>query len=266
MNHDDEDDVLAGVDLERWRVPPPPDMREAILLRALAPTPKRRRTGWLIAGVVLANAAIAAVIAIVISRPPTQITVLRPAGNPIDPNVQELLRRLDDEHRELEQRLAEVDELRKLVAQLAEKLRQFEERTKLQPVARKDSDVPPPAATASCDEVSCVLDNYRNACCARYKQGAAVSPKIDVPEALDRQMIAEGIAAVRGNVDACRAASSAKGVVKVFIRVSGDGSVSNIEVARTPDPVLASCVASAVRSAKFARTQHGGSFSYPFVF
>ena len=266
MTHDDDDDLLAGVDLERWRVPPPPDLRDAILLRSLAPAPKRRRVGWLIAAVVLANAAIAAIIAIVISGSPTRITELRPAGNPVDPNIQEILRRLDEEHRQLEQRLAEVEELRTLVKQLAERLDRFELRTKLQPTARKDHDAVS-SETASCDEVSCVLDDYRGACCAKLRrEGVAPPPKSALPEALDRAMIATGIQAVRAQVDSCRTSSSAKGKVKVTIRVDFSGSVTEVVVLTTPDAGLGSCVASAVAKAKFDKTRTGGSFSYPFVF
>jgi outer membrane biosynthesis protein TonB len=48
--------------------------------------------------------------------------------------------------------------------------------------------------------------------------------------------------------------------------VSGGGSVSNVSVETTPDSALGACVAAAVQKASFAKTQNGGSFSYPFVF
>jgi len=37
-------------------------------------------------------------------------------------------------------------------------------------------------------------------------------------------------------------------------------------VETTPDAALGACVAAAVQKASFAKTQTGGSFSYPFVF
>jgi len=50
------------------------------------------------------------------------------------------------------------------------------------------------------------------------------------------------------------------------VQVGGDGRVSNVAVETTPDPALGACVAAAVQKASFAKTQNGGSFSYPFVF
>jgi TonB family protein len=56
------------------------------------------------------------------------------------------------------------------------------------------------------------------------------------------------------------------GKVKVHVKVGGDGRVSSVAVETTPDPGLGSCVQAAVQRASFAKTQSGGSFSYPFVF
>lgn len=79
-------------------------------------------------------------------------------------------------------------------------------------------------------------------------------------------MISSGIAAVKARVTSCGDKSSAKGKVKVHVKVGGDGHVSNVSVETTPDPGLGSCVAAAVQKASFSKTQNGGSFSYPFVF
>lgn len=146
-------------------------------------------------------------------------------------------------------------------------------------VARAEPKAEPKAAPAaasgggSCDEVSCVLNNYDGACCAKFKKkgggggGApAASHNSDLPDALDRSMISAGIAAVKARVSTCGDRSSAKGKVKVHVKVGGDGRVSDVSVETTPDPSLGSCVKAAVQRATFAKTQSGGSFSYPFVF
>ena len=146
-------------------------------------------------------------------------------------------------------------------------------------VARAEPKAEPKAAPAaasgggSCDEVSCVLNNYDGACCAKFKKkgggggGApAASHNSDLPDALDRSMISAGIAAVKARVSTCGDKSSAKGKVKVHVKVGGDGRVSDVSVETTPDPSLGSCVKAAVQRATFAKTQSGGSFSYPFVF
>jgi len=50
------------------------------------------------------------------------------------------------------------------------------------------------------------------------------------------------------------------------VKVSPDGSVASVAVRNTPDPGLGNCVAGVMQTAKFARTQNGGSFAYPFPF
>jgi TonB family protein len=79
-------------------------------------------------------------------------------------------------------------------------------------------------------------------------------------------MISDGVAKVKGRAQACGDKSPAKGQVKVAVKVNPDGSVGSVTVRNTPDPGLGSCVAAAMQSARFARTQTGGSFAYPFQF
>ncbi len=88
----------------------------------------------------------------------------------------------------------------------------------------------------------------------------------DLPDALDRAMISDGVNKVKAKVMACGSKSSAKGQVKVSVKVGGDGGVSNVDDKNTPDSALGNCGAAAMKSARFAKTQNGGSFSYPFVF
>ncbi len=126
---------------------------------------------------------------------------------------------------------------------------------------------------AGCDEVSCVLNNYEGACCSKFKKskGGSTSSKPsssggDLPESLDRAMISDGVAKVKARVMACGDRSSAKGQVKVSVKVNPDGGVSSVSVKTTPDASLGSCVQSAMQKASFKKTQNGGSFGYPFVF
>jgi outer membrane biosynthesis protein TonB len=141
---------------------------------------------------------------------------------------------------------------------------------------RKPAETKPAdSGGGSCDEVSCVLNNYEGTCCQKFRKGGSrpssggSSPRSggsDLPERLDRAMISEGVARVKSRVMACGSKSSAKGQVKVSVKVSPSGSISSVSVASTPDPGLGSCVASAMRGASFRKTQSGGSFGYPFVF
>ena len=101
--------------------------------------------------------------------------------------------------------------------------------------------------------------------------GMVEAPDATVPQdapvlaTLDRQMITNGMGAVKPSVMAC-ARGDVKGVVKVKINVSPAGTPAVVTVLTTPDPDLGECVAAAIRLARFAKTQNGGSFTFPFMF
>jgi len=293
MTHDDpHEDLLASIDLHAWRVPPPAAIAgPSLVMRALAPSaaPRRRpRLGWILAAIVLVNAAIATIIVIVLARPPVprQTVMVQPAGGtPVDAQVRDLLQRLEEEQRQLEARLDEIKQLRALVTELSDKVHKFEEadakreRTVPKPPAhptgarddREPAPVPAPGPAPTvdetCDEVSCVLNNNTPSCCAKYKKDAPVAPVVTGPPvALERQGISNGIMSVKASVSACGTHATAHGIVKVRVRVAASGLVTNVEVDSTPDAALGACVAKVVERAVFPRTQTGGSFSYPFVF
>ena len=144
---------------------------------------------------------------------------------------------------------------------------------KVDPKKPVEKPVEKPAA-GGCDEVSCVLSNYEGACCAKYKKGGSTKPtgttppaaNSGLPESLDRGMIAEGVGPVKAKVMSCGDKSSAKGTVKVSVKVNPDGGVASVSVKATPDPGLGNCVSSAMSRARFKKTQTGGTFGYPFVF
>lgn len=121
-----------------------------------------------------------------------------------------------------------------------------------------------------CDEVSCILDKYRQACCARFKPAepdpVVEKPSSGLPEKLDKVMVQEGMGSIKPAVIACGEQNPARGTVKVSVKVSPAGKIQSVGVAATPDPALGACVAAAVKLAKFPETDEGGSFGYPFVF
>lgn len=280
MTHDDDagEDALDRINLHAWRVPPPSaDDRSAILARALAPAAptKRARMPWMFVALAIGNVVLAAIIVIVIvivPRPaPTTVTV-QPAGGggSVDAETSKLLRRLAQEQRELERRLADVQQLRAAVEQLSERVRQCEQADRREPPGPKPRREPPaPSELGGCDEVGCVLSNYEGACCAKFRRGAQPTrpaPSPALPDTLTREMISSAIAAIRAQVLACDRDATAKGTVKVRVRVRGEGRVTSVLVEKDSEPGLGVCVASVVQKATFAKTHHGGSFSYPFVF
>jgi hypothetical protein len=289
--HDDAgEDLLARIDLRAWRVPPATVDRAALLGRALSPigAPRKRpRIGWILAAVVLVNAAIATLIVIVLAPAPTQRTVIaEPAGGgSVDAQVRELLQRLEQEQRELEEKLSEIEELRTLVLELSEKVRHYEQQDdkRDRPRPKRDRQRPPvdrrpvnpfdaaESERGSCDEVSCVLTNYADACCARFRSPNRPSPHITslpdtLPRTLDRGAITQAIAAIRSRAAACASLSAAKGKVVVRIVVTPRGDISKLQIDATPDPVLGKCIADVLRHVVFPRTLEGGAFTYPFVF
>jgi hypothetical protein len=259
----EDEDLLAGIDLNAWQAPPPvPVDRSSLLGRALSPAtaPARRpRLRWLVAGIVLANAAVATLIVILLARPEPKRTVVtvQPAGG-VDPRVAELQQRLDADQRELEARAAVMKAQQDVMVELQEKVRQCEARDRT--IEKQPENTPtaqPPAPAEACDEVSCVLNNYEGGCCLKYRRQPGL------PEALDRAAISKGIASVKASVAAC---TGATGIVKIHARVSPDGPVTSVSVVATPDAALGICVKNAVERAVFPKTQNGGSFTYPFVF
>ena len=258
----DDDDLLAGVDLHAWQVPPPvAAQRPAILVRALAPAERpRRRIGWLVAGAVALNAAVVAILLVVL-RPPAPAPTL-PAGG--DGRVQLLLAKLRAEQAELERRLAEIKELRATIEQLSEKVRSYEEKTKTVSPPRPTEKPRQGNSALPCDEVSCVLSNYEGPCCQKYRKSDAPPPP--TPKDLDRAAISAGIASVRAEVRACGANVTMRETVKLRVRVAPSGLVSSVSTEARTDATLAACVTKAVNGAVFPTTVNGGNFTYPFEF
>jgi hypothetical protein len=107
-----------------------------------------------------------------------------------------------------------------------------------------------------------VLDYFARPCCEPFKPRA----KSALPYELDKPMVTAGISKVKASVIRCGEQASAKGIVKIDLVVGGDGRVQSASVSDAPDAALGECVAAAVRRAAFAKTEKGGSFTYPFAF
>ena len=87
------------------------------------------------------------------------------------------------------------------------------------------------------------------------------------PLELDKTLIRVGIERFRPQVIACgEKAEGVTGTVTLSVSVNPAGVVTAVSVASSPNADLGACVAGVIRKATFAKTQTGGSFSYPFVF
>ncbi|HEY1555064.1 MAG TPA: molybdopterin-binding protein [Kofleriaceae bacterium] len=130
-----------------------------------------------------------------------------------------------------------------------------------------DAPAPTPTADEGCDQVSCVLSHYERECCAPYKPAEPPpSRPAGPPDGLDRTMVQTGMAEVKPLISQCGDRAATKGTVKLHVEVDAAGAVTAADVRETPNAALGACVAAAARTAQFARTQHGGSFTYPYVF
>ncbi len=133
----------------------------------------------------------------------------------------------------------------------------------------KPAPEPKPAKGGSCDEVTCLVTPGA-ACCRKFakKSGGDSGSKgssSNLPEKLSRRDISSGIGRVKGRVSSCGDKHSGKGTVKVKIKIGGNGKVTSAQ-ASGGSSALRSCVTSAVKRAKFPKTQKGMSVTYPFVF
>ena len=133
------------------------------------------------------------------------------------------------------------------------------------PTAAPPDAAPVVVADGECDETACVMENYARACCARFKPANTDVQPI-APDSLAKSQIRTGMERVRAAVIECGAKANVSGTVKVSVVVDGEGVVQGVDVQATPDAALGTCVAGAVRKARFAKTANGGSFTYPFVF
>src|SRR5450432_701039 len=93
-------------------------------------------------------------------------------------------------------------------------------------------DDAPPAAKAidDCDEVSCVLEDYERACCKKFDKRSKPPEVTHAPETLDRHMITTGVQSAKQAIAACGDRSSTKGIVKAHVVVAPSGRPSSVRV------------------------------------
>jgi hypothetical protein len=89
----------------------------------------------------------------------------------------------------------------------------------------------------------------------------------------DRALIVAGITAVKNRISDCGVKFPTGGTVKVRVVVDPDGVVTKADLGSTaqsgpidPSTDLEKCVVDTIKTATFASTMSGGSFSYPFHF
>jgi hypothetical protein len=254
MMEDNNESLLAEVDLHVWRVPPPaPIDRASLLGRALAPSiapPRASRLGWILAAIVVVNAAIATLIVIITRPDPVPALMLPAGGGGVDARVHELLQQLEQREREFKQKLAEIQELHRLITELGRKIEESEKALRdLTPRRVPERPTPPRRV---------------------IETGPPDPPRKEVTppstQALDRVAISNAMSAVKSQIAACGQRSTTSGTVKVRVRVAPDGSVTSVMVDIPDDPVLVRCVTVVIQTARFPRTLQGGAFSYPFMF
>jgi predicted Zn finger-like uncharacterized protein len=140
-----------------------------------------------------------------------------------------------------------------------------------EPKPPKPPKEPVEAKGGSCDEVTCLVDPGK-ACCKKYNKGGSTSSSSSsssknssLPEKPTRGDITSGIGKVRGRVNSCGDKHGGSGTVKVKMKIGGSGKVQSAQ-ASGGGSALRSCVVSAVKRAKFKKTQKGMTVTYPFVF
>lgn len=121
-------------------------------------------------------------------------------------------------------------------------------------------------SSAGCDEVTCLVEPNK-ACCRKYRSSGSSRKSggsSNLKERPTKSDVRSGISKVMGRVRSCGSKHGGSGVVKVRVKVSKNGRVSS--ASPSPGNALGKCVASAVKRARFPKTQKGVTFTYPFRF
>lgn len=84
----------------------------------------------------------------------------------------------------------------------------------------------------------------------------------NLPESLDQKRFLDGVAEVESFIMSCSIDSKAKGQVKVSVKVGADGNVISVTLLNTPEPAVSDCVVGIMQTARFAKTQSGGTFMW----
>ncbi len=127
-----------------------------------------------------------------------------------------------------------------------------------------------PKPSGGCDEVGCVM-NGDAACCAKYKRSVGAGapadnkPSASLPESPDRTAIQSAMSVVKMKFRGCAEKGSAKGTLKITVKIGPDGKVVSANVMQPLDPAIDACVLDAIKKIELPRSQNGISFTYPIV-
>lgn len=194
------------------------------------------------------------------ATPPDPAAAPTPAAAPADDDDD------DDKSRSGDRRGRDRDRDRDRDRRTSRAERDKPERSKPEPAP---APAPDPTASSGCDEVTCLVEPDKPCCQKGRRSGssgsrsAAVDPNL--PERPSRGDVSSGIGAVKGSVSACGSRAPGGGKVTVKIKISPSGTVSSAS-ASGGSSSLNGCVESAVRRAKFPKSQLGASVNYPFIF
>jgi predicted Zn finger-like uncharacterized protein len=131
---------------------------------------------------------------------------------------------------------------------------------------------PDPMASSGCDEVTCLVEPDKP-CCKKYARrsggsrsdSGSSSADPNLQERPSRADVSSGIGDVKGSVSSCGSRAPGGGKVTVKIKISPSGSVASAK-ATGGSSSLNGCVESAVKRARFPKSQLGASVNYPFIF
>ena len=119
-----------------------------------------------------------------------------------------------------------------------------------------------------CDEVTCLVSG--KGCCGKNAKGAAPkaddgpAPDPNLPARPERSDISAGIASVQSRLQSCGDRHSVRGAVTVKIGIAPSGEVKSASTSQG-SAEFQSCIAGAIKSAKFPATQQGAKVSYPVM-
>jgi len=83
----------------------------------------------------------------------------------------------------------------------------------------------------------------------------------NLPDAPSRQDITRVMSAAKQPIVAC--ANGTQGVVRLTIKIAADGSVSSVEIVKSLDPDIDSCVMGVAKRLRFPASRNGLAFTYP---
>ncbi len=145
-----------------------------------------------------------------------------------------------------------------------------QERSKPKTTTTTKTEPAPKSSGGGCDEVTCLVDPGA-ACCRKFKSksksssSSSSSSSSNLPSTPAKSDISKGISKVKGRVMSCGDKHGGRGTVKVKIKIGGNGKVQSAN-ASGGGSSLRSCIASAVKRARFPKSQKGVTVNYPFVF